>query len=106
MIADAISAGLFLHLQTENASIPNQANKTHPPVEKRELQCPSCESKLAVQITSLRRPIRCPKCKTTFNLSSDSVHMIETMNNEHPPEQEVELDEVGEPHPEGADETT
>ncbi len=105
MIADAISAGLFLHLQTENASLPNQTKKTPSTLEKRELQCPSCESKLAVETTSLGRPIRCPKCKTTFNLGSDSAKMIEAMNNEHPFEEQAQSDAEEEKNTENVEET-
>ena len=104
MIADAISAGLFLHLQTENASLPNQTNKKDANQEKRNLQCPNCESNLAIQISSLRRPIRCPKCKTTFNLGSQGVSIIDVTNDENPSEEQTQFDEVDEHHHESAEE--
>ena len=71
MVADAISAGLFLHVQNESSHSSQKTNRSDSVhQEKVEIYCPSCQSKLAIQASSQPRAIRCPKCKFVFEIDN------------------------------------
>ena len=74
MVADAISAGLFLHNQN-NATTPSTQRKfssdssVKPTPTQNELVhriCPECTSKIGIRSSSLNNFIRCPKCTSVF----------------------------------------
>ena len=74
MVADAISAGLFLHNQNSTTTPSTQSHSSRRAsaginASQNELVnriCPNCTSKIGIRSSSLNNFIRCPKCTSVF----------------------------------------
>ena len=94
MVADAISAGLFLSGQNTNSPLDyasrssNQIGTSGGDLNEMNIRiCPNCERKIGVRESSINLSIRCPSCKSIFkfeNLRLPTENSEQGSRNTHP----------------------